>query len=69
MKMTERPDPDLYDLETILHAARKHLNGNELTEDARNRVGVVAEKAERQLVIDSEEEARKKESESEEESP
>jgi hypothetical protein len=45
------------------------LNGNELTEDARNRVGVVAEKAERQLVIDSEEEARKKESESEEESP
>jgi hypothetical protein len=60
--MTVRPDPDLYDLVTILDAAKKHLKGNELTDDARNRLGVVAEKAERQLVIDrEEEEARKKE--------
>jgi hypothetical protein len=60
-KMTERPDPELYDLETVLDAAQKHLRGNELTEDARNRIGVVAEKVERQLVIDREEEALKKE--------
>lgn len=59
--MTERPDPELYDLETVLDAAQKHLKGNELTEDARNRIGVVAEKVERQLVIDREEEALKKE--------
>jgi predicted KAP-like P-loop ATPase len=64
-EMTVLPDPDLYDLETISDAAKKHLKGNELTEDARNRIGVVAEKVERQLAIDHEEE---KESEAKEES-
>jgi hypothetical protein len=56
--MTERPDPDLYDLAVVLDAARKHLKGDELTDDARNRVGVVAKMVERQLVIDREEQAR-----------
>jgi hypothetical protein len=68
-EMTELPDPDLFDLETILNAARKHLQGNELTVDARNRIGVVAKKVERQLAFDREEQARKKQSESKEESP
>jgi hypothetical protein len=58
-EMTGRPDPDLFDLETILDAARKHLKGNELTDDARNRIGVVEKNVERQLAIDREEEARK----------
>jgi len=56
-------------LRAILDAAKKHLKGNELAEDARNRIGVVAEKVERQLAVDREEEARKKETESKEESP
>jgi hypothetical protein len=60
-RMTERPDPELYDLVTILDAAKKHLKGNELTDDARNRVGVVATMAERQLVIDREEQVGKNE--------
>ncbi len=37
-----RLDPELYDLDTILAASRKHLGGNELTKDARNRIEVVA---------------------------
>jgi hypothetical protein len=58
-RMTERPDPDLYDLQVIVDAANKHLKGSALTEDGRNRVRVVAEAAQRQLVIDRDEEARK----------
>jgi predicted KAP-like P-loop ATPase len=67
-EMTVLPDNDLFDLEVISGAAEKHLKGNELTEDARNRVDVVAKKVERHLAIVREEDARKKESESQEES-
>ena len=62
-EMTVLPDPDLFDLKSILDAAKKHLKGNELTGDARNRISVVAEKVERQLAIDYEEEVRKQEGE------
>jgi hypothetical protein len=65
-EMTVLPDPDLFDLGVILDAAKKYLKGSELTEDARNRVGVVAKMVERQLAIDRQEEARKQERESKE---
>lgn len=58
-RMRDRPDQDLYDLRSILDAAKKHLEGNELTEDARNRISVVAEKVEGQLAIDCKDETRK----------
>jgi hypothetical protein len=66
-EMTVLPDPDLFDLETIVGAAKKHLKTNEPTEDARNRLGVVVKNVERQLASDREEEARKKESDFREE--
>jgi hypothetical protein len=40
--MDDRPDAELYDLDAILAASKKHLGGNELTKDARNRIEVVA---------------------------
>src|SRR5258708_9613494 len=43
------PDPELYDLATILAASRKHLAGNELTKDARNRIEVFARVIEHHL--------------------
>lgn len=48
-RMSVLPDPELYDLAALLDAAKKHLNGSELTEDARNRIRVVAEQVERHL--------------------
>ena len=59
-EMSERLDPDVYDLEAFLDAAVKHLNGNELSEDARNRIAVVAEGVGRQLEADREERAQTK---------
>jgi hypothetical protein len=47
--MRTLPDPELYDLNAILIAVRKHLEGDALTEDARNRARVVAEAIERHL--------------------
>jgi hypothetical protein len=34
-QMLDLPDPELYDLDALLSASRKHLAGNELTRDAR----------------------------------
>jgi hypothetical protein len=42
-------DPELYDLAAILAASRKHLAGNELTKDARNRIEAVAQAIEQHL--------------------
>lgn len=39
--MSEPPDPELYDLRALLDAVKKHMQGDELTEDARNRIGVI----------------------------
>lgn len=44
--MDTQPDPDLYDLEVLLAAARKHLAGRELDTDQRNRITVVADRLE-----------------------
>ena len=41
--MTERPDADLYDLDVMLAACKKHLAGKDLNRDQRNRVEVVAQ--------------------------
>ena len=53
--MPQLPDPELYDLATVLDAAKRHLKGNELAEDARNRIRVVAEQVKRHLATDREE--------------
>jgi hypothetical protein len=47
--MRERPDGDLYDLPVLLKACEKHLDGQELNEDQRNRVAVVAQALERMI--------------------
>jgi predicted KAP-like P-loop ATPase len=39
--MSEAPDPELYDLSALLEATRKHMQGDQLTDDARLRIGVV----------------------------
>ena len=49
--MGERPDPDLYDLHAILAACQKHLAGNELNQDQRNRVQVVTNAVEELLAM------------------
>jgi hypothetical protein len=48
-QMNERPDEELYDLNALLAACKKHLAGNDLTQDQRNRVGAVARDVERML--------------------
>jgi hypothetical protein len=55
--MHQRPDPDLYDLDAILAASKKHLAGRELSTDARNRIEVVAEAIEGYLKQDVEKQA------------
>ncbi|BBO06577.1 NTPase [Bradyrhizobium ottawaense] len=47
--MSELPDAEVYDLKGMSDAARKHLQGHGLGEDARNRIGVVADAIERHL--------------------
>ncbi len=47
--MRERPDENLYDLQELLTACRKHLSGTELNSDERNRIAVVASGIERML--------------------
>jgi hypothetical protein len=47
--MRERPDPDLYDTDAVLAACRKHLAGNDLNQDQRNRIQVVAKAIEKML--------------------
>lgn len=47
--MSERPDEDLYDLNVMLKACKKHLEGRDLDEDERNMVGVVAQAIEQML--------------------
>jgi hypothetical protein len=49
MKCSPLPDPELYDLATMLSASRKHLAGKELTRDARNRIEVFARAIEQYL--------------------
>jgi hypothetical protein len=39
--MAEPPDPELYDLSALLEATKKHMQGDQLTEDARLRIGVI----------------------------
>jgi hypothetical protein len=47
--MHELPDPDLFDRRTLLRACIKHLEGDQLTQDARNRIRTVATALERNL--------------------
>src|ERR1700740_2581997 len=47
--MRERPDSDLYDLGAILAACQKHLAADELNQDQRNRIQVVANAIEEML--------------------
>ena len=52
--MHELPDPDLYDLNAMLAASKKHLAGRDLSKDARNRIEVVSEAIEGHLRKDLE---------------
>jgi hypothetical protein len=47
--MHELPDPDLFDRRTLLRACIEHLEGDQLTQDARNRIRTVATALERNL--------------------
>ncbi|MBR0900972.1 hypothetical protein JQ616_38955 [Bradyrhizobium tropiciagri] len=45
-QISELPDPDVFDLRAFLSAAKGHLERDELAEDARNRIRVVAREIE-----------------------
>lgn len=47
--LSERPDEDLYDLNVMLKACKKHLEGQELDADGRNMVSAVTEALEQML--------------------
>lgn len=47
--METRPDPDLFDLSALLAACQKHLPSDELDNDARERIRVVARAASKML--------------------
>jgi hypothetical protein len=47
--MSELPDKDLYDLNVVLAACTKHLGGQDLDEDQRKRISVVAQAIEQTL--------------------
>jgi len=55
--MRERPDPDLYDLNLVLAASKKHLAGQQLSTDARSRIEAVAKGTEGYLKQDAEKRA------------